>query len=48
MEDTLPTTYAWPVSSMDEESDSFLDLLRLQAGLLWVTAPNDLRRRREI
>lgn len=42
---SLPTTYAWPVSSMEEESDSFLDLLRLQAGLLWDTVPNDLRRR---
>lgn len=30
---------------MEEVSDSFLDLLRLQAGLLWVTVPNDLKRR---
>lgn len=40
----LPTTYAWPVSSMEDVSDSFLDLLRLQAGLLWDTEPNDLCR----
>lgn len=38
-----PTTYAWPVSSMEEESDSFLDLLRLHTGLLWDTVPKDLR-----
>lgn len=44
---SLPTTYAWPVSSMEEESDSFLDLLRLQAGLLWDTVPNDLKKERE-
>lgn len=44
MSASLPTTYAWPVSSMDDESDSFLDLLRLQAGLLWDTDPNDLSR----
>lgn len=43
---TLPTTYAWPVSSMEEASDSFLDWLRLQAGLLWDTVPNDLRERK--
>lgn len=39
---TLPTTYAWPVSSTEEVSDSFLDWLRLQAGLLWDIEPNDL------
>ncbi len=32
---------------MEEESDSFLDLLRLQAGLLWDTVPNDLKKERE-
>lgn len=42
---TLPSTYAWPVSSMEEQSDSFLDLVKLQAELLWDTAPNDLRRK---
>lgn len=29
---------------MEEESDSFLDLLRLQPGLLWLNVINDLRR----
>lgn len=41
---TLPTTYAWPVSSIEDVSDSFLDWLRLHAGLLWNTVPNDLRK----
>lgn len=41
----LPTTYAWPVSSMEEESDSFLDMLVLQAALLRGAMPNDLRKR---
>lgn len=41
---SLPTTYAAPVSSVENESDSFLD----QVGLLWDMAPNDLEREEQM